>query len=342
MRTSGYTIVAVVLLAVVAWEGSARAEPKRTLRLATVAPQGSGWARAIAGFSRSVERRTDGRVAIKVYWGGVAGDERQVAARIAKGQIDGTASGGMLCGAVMPSMRVLRIPGVCQHRDEAAYVMDQLSPRLEKEARAAGFELLGYAGLGPSVVFSRRPIKSMKELRATKMWRWEHDLVAVEVENKMGMSPRPLSLRAGAKAFDEGVVDGFYAIPSAALAFQWYVQADYLLPLAGDYLTGCLVVRTNALDRMSARDQRILSEEAAALMVRLEELGRQQDRALLGGVFEKHGLETLSVSKKLRAEFFAAARGARAGLDESLVAKDLLSDVLRMLADYRAEHGADR
>ena len=194
MRTAGYTIAVLALLAMAVLEGSARAEPRRTLRLATVAPEGSGWARAIAGFGRSVERRTDGRVAIKVYWGGAAGDELQVAERIAKGQLDGTASGGMLCGVVMPSMRVLRVPGVCQHRDEAAHVMDQLSPRLEKEARAAGFELLGYAGLGPSVVFSRRPIKSMKELRATRMWRWEHDLVAVEVEKKMGMSPRPLPL----------------------------------------------------------------------------------------------------------------------------------------------------
>lgn len=342
MRAPIPTSSLVALLAIAVAGQDAAGDSTSTLRLATVAPEGSGWARELAAFERDVERRSEGRVDIKFYWGGVAGNEKEVAARIAKGQLDGTASGGMFCGEIMPSMRVLRVPGTCQDRDEAAYLMDQLSPRLEREARKAGFELLGYAGMGPSVVFSRRPIKTMAELRKTKMWRWELDEVAVQVERLMGMSPMPLPLRAGAKAFDRGEVDAFYAIPSAALAFQWYVQVGYLLPLAGDYLTGCVVVKTSALDRLDVADRRVVEQAAAYMVVRIEELGRRQDAALLGGVFQKHGLETVPVSKKLRAEFFAAARRARSQLDEKLVSKALLTEALRMLADYRAEHGPQR
>jgi len=338
MRAHWSSVLLSFALAIAVTTGTARAEGKTTLRMATVAPEGSGWSRELAAFARTVARRTENRVEIKFYWGGVAGDEKQVAERISRGQLDGTASGGMLCGEIMPSMRVLRVPGTCQDRDEAAYLMAQLNPRLELEARKAGFELLGYAGMGPSVVFSRKPIKTMAELRKTKMWRWEHDDVAVAVERMMGMDPKPLPLRAGSKAYDRGEVDAFYAIPSAALAFQWYVQVGYLLPLAGDYLTGCLVVKTSALDQLSDEDRQVVEQAATGLVVRMEELGRRQDAALLGGVFEKHGLRTVPVSKRLRAEFFAAARKARANLDEKLVSKELLTEAMRMLADYRAEH----
>lgn len=339
-RAFASSLLAVVSIAAVA--GPARADEVVKLRIATVAPEGSGWARELSAFERAVERGTEGRVDVRFYWGGMAGDERQVQKRLAKGQLDGAASGGMLCGEVMPSMRVLRVPGTCQDRDEAAYLMDQLSPRLEKEARAAGFELLAYAGMGPSVVFSREPISSMAELRKTKMWRWEPDVVAVSVEQMMGMSPKPLPLTAGAKAFDRGEVDAFYAIPSAALSFQWHVQVGYLLPLAGDYLTGCVLVHTSALDRLTVEDRRVINRAAARLAVRFENLGRRTDAALLGGVFERHGLKTVPVSKKLRAEFFAAARRARAKLDEKLVSKKLMTEALRMLADYRAEHAVER
>lgn len=342
MRVRAFADSLVAFGVIIAVSGAARGDDAVELRIATVAPEGSAWARELSAFERAVERGTDGRVDVRFYWGGVAGDEKQVQQRLAKGQLDGAASGGMLCGEVMPSMRVLRVPGTCQDRDEAAYLMDQLSPRLEKEAREAGFELLAYAGMGPSVVFSRKPISTMDELRKTKMWRWEPDVVAVAVEKMMGMNPKPLPLTAGAKAFDRGEVDAFYAIPSAALSFQWHVQVGYLLPLAGDYLTGCVVVRTSALDRLSVADKQVIDRAAATLAVRFENLGRRTDAALLGGVFERHGLKTVRVSKKLRAEFFAAARRARAKLDEKLVSKQLMTEALRMLADYRAEHAVGK
>ena len=48
--------------------------------------------------------------------------------RVRKGQLDGVASGQFLCEAAAPSMRVLRMPGVFQSRDEARDVVAHLLP----------------------------------------------------------------------------------------------------------------------------------------------------------------------------------------------------------------------
>jgi len=328
---------AALLAGLLAAPSPAAADPV-ILRMATVAPERSGWAREISAFSREVDRRTEGRVKLKWYWGAVAGTELEVRQRIDRGQLDGTASGGMMCGEVMPSMRALRVTGTFQNRDEASYVMNQLSPTLRDEALHAGYDLLLFAGLGPGVLFTRRPVESMKQLRATKLWRWGSDQVAIATEKRMGMQSVPLALTEAARAFDDGVVDGFYAIPAAALVFQWSVQASYLIDLPGDYLTGCMLVTRRSIDRVDPADLAILREAGARAAVRIEDLGRRQDRSLLGGGFNRQGLKKIPVSAQFRAEFFAAARRARDELPEDLVTHALMDRVLQLLADYRAEH----
>src|SRR3970040_2133930 len=110
-------VCALVGLLVGAPAPAAPAEPV-VLRIGTAAPERSGWAREITAFSREVEHQTQGRVKLKWYWGSVAGDELQVMSRIQRGPLDGTGSGGMMCGEVMPSMRVRRGTGNFQQRGE--------------------------------------------------------------------------------------------------------------------------------------------------------------------------------------------------------------------------------
>ena len=42
-----------------------------------------------------------------------------------------------------------------------------------------------------------------------------------------------------------------------------------------------------------------------------QEMGRRQDEALLGGLFQKQGLKPIPPSEGFRSEFFEAARAAR-------------------------------
>ncbi len=316
----------------------ARAEPLLVLRLASVAPEGSSWAREFATFVNQVERGTDGVVKVKLFLGGVAGEELEVGERIAKGQLDGAMSGGILCTKIMPSMRVARIPGVFQSRAEAIHITGRLMPDLRKEAHAAGYEIITVAGVGSSVIFAREPVRSMADLKKPKLWRWRDDEVAWMTNREMGLKLHPMGLRDAGKAFDDGLVDGFYAVPAAALVFQWYTRVKYMVDLPGDYLLGCVVLRTSAMDALSLEHQQVVRAAGAALAVRFDEVGRRQDKALLGGIFQKRGVEKVPVSAKFRAEFFQSARGARKRLGDKLVDRVLLDRVLLLLADYRAEH----
>jgi TRAP-type C4-dicarboxylate transport system substrate-binding protein len=325
------------LVAAAMTSSTARAD-RTVLRLATAAPDSTSWAKELRAFGRDVEASTDGQVAVKWYMGGVAGDEKEALERIAKAQLDGMAS-GIECAEIAPSMRALNVPGIVQGRDEANYVSQKLQAQFAAEAQKNGFALLFTAGLGPTMVFSRTPVRTMSELRTIRLWRWDLDQWGVLATKEMGMPVQPASLDAAARLYDDGKVDGFTTMPSAALAFQWSTQAKYITPLPVGYVQGCMILANRAWDRLTQKQREAVMAAAAKCAHRFEEVGREQDQQLLGGLFERQGLKMVPLSPALRAQYFEAARAARERLGPKLLDRGLLDDVMRLLADYRAETG---
>ena len=189
------------------------AEEPTILKFASVAPEGSVLAQELKRWGQDVDVITAGRLHIKWYLSGVAGDELEQGDRMMKGQLDGSAGGQMFCNRIIPSMRVTRLPGVFQSREEAADAINRLNPAMVKEAHDHGFSLLTAVSLGPDVIFTRTPVHSLAELRRLKLWRWDLDEVGIATSREMGLQVVPLPLADGARAYDSGRVDGFLAIP---------------------------------------------------------------------------------------------------------------------------------
>lgn len=327
----------VPLLLVAALAATAHADPV-TLRFATIAPEGSEWARLQHSFARDVERETEGNVIIRWYFSGIAGGEQDMIDRIRRGQLDGAASGGMMCQRLAPSMRVMRIVGLFQSREEAQHVLGRLRPRLDRELLHSGFANLGEAGVGSDIIFSRTPIRSLDDLRHGHFWVWDLDDVWQREMPALGVHIVPLPVEGAGAAFEDGRSDGFFGVTTAALAFQWSTRARYFSELRIGYLMGCMVVSNEAFDPLPTRDQETIRAAGAKLMREMENMGQQQEAALLGGLFERQGMRRVPVSDSFRSEFFEMAREARDRLGEQLTTSELLGDVNSWLADFRAQH----
>ena len=126
---------------VAALAGSPAGADPAAVRMASMAPDGTAWARELKAYARDVEAATGGDMRIKLYLGGIAGDEAAVPDRIKKGQLDGEMA-AVTCERMAPSLRVLRVPGLIRRRDEATYVIDRLRPTIEAEFRQKGLEVL--------------------------------------------------------------------------------------------------------------------------------------------------------------------------------------------------------
>jgi TRAP-type C4-dicarboxylate transport system substrate-binding protein len=312
-----------------------------TLRMGTMAPDGTAWARELNAFARDVAARTNGQVHIKWYFGGISGDEPTMGQRIRRGQLDGAASGGPLCEALAPSMRVMRVVGMLTTQSEAAYVASRLWSIFEAEFHKSGYVGLGTSTLGPHILFSRAPIRSLDDLRKTRLWVWDRDDVLRAELATFGANMVALPVAEAGRAYDDKRIDGFISPASVALAFQWSASARYVTDLRLDYITACVMIADRAFDPLpqSARD--LIRSAGSKLAVRFSDLGAREDALLVGKLFGKQGLTTVPVDPRFATEFFEQARAMRERLDPKLVAPSLLSRVLAILADFRATRQAN-
>jgi TRAP-type C4-dicarboxylate transport system substrate-binding protein len=306
--------------------------------LATIAPDGTAWARELRAFSRDVEGETKGQLGVKWYFGAIAGDEVQVDERMMRGQVDGFASGGMLCLKHSTTMRALRLMGVVQNDQEATVVLNRMREQIGAEFAAAGYELLGVPVIGTDLLFLNRMPADLAELRTMRLWRWDLDEVAIKYSRALGLDIKPLPISDVSHALDQKQIEGVIAVPTAALAFQWAAHTKVLVRMPLGVIPGCFVITQRAFNRLPIDQQNVVRGAAAKAIVRFLDLQKQQDEALLGSLFEKQGLRVDAPPDMLRTQYYAAVRVVRDKVAMQVLPKVTLDRIMELLADFRAEH----
>jgi TRAP-type C4-dicarboxylate transport system substrate-binding protein len=144
------------------------------------------------------------------------------------------------------------------------------------------------------------------------------------------------------KTYDEGRVDGFVAVPTAALAFQWSAATRYVTDLRVGFLAGCVIMSARAMDGLPNELREVLKTAGAHLAARFEDVGRATDEALLGGAFAKQGMAPVIVSPTLQAAYEGVAAEARVRLSDKLAPRPVLDRVAGIIDEYRRTHPEPR
>ena len=257
--------------------------------------------------------------------------------RIARGQLDGSISGGALCQKLAPSMKVTAVPGMFQSREEAVHVMTALNGVFDEELRRSGYAYLASASIGGVILFTTVPVATLDDIRRLRLGSWDLDGIGLMVNRAIGMQSVPMPAEQVNPSFEAKQIEGLATTPTVVLAWQLTPYLKYFLDLRISHFYGCTVIASRVFDRLSIEDQTAVRTAAAKFRVRVEEVGKQQDDELLGGLLAQKGIRPLPVSPTLRNQFLVAARQAREQLGDKLgVPGETLQRVLALLADFRA------
>lgn len=111
MNFSSIRRAAAVLLlaAVVSAPGTAESAPT-IIKMATLAPEGSSWFQVLQEMGEEWRKASDGAITLRIYPGGVAGDEDAVIRKMRVGQIQAAAITGIGLAYLEPSFYALHIP----------------------------------------------------------------------------------------------------------------------------------------------------------------------------------------------------------------------------------------
>ena len=177
------------LLLNLAFSGVADATPKYLFKVASIAPDGSVWAKRFQDFADEVEKKSNGEVGFKVYLGGVMGDDTAMYRKMQIGQLHGGGFTMTGIGPVVDDFRVMGIPFLFNSYDEADYVRKGLTPLFQKEFADKGLELVAMTEVGFVYSMSTRPLLTLDDLARSKSWVPAGDPISETFLKQLGITP---------------------------------------------------------------------------------------------------------------------------------------------------------
>lgn len=256
-------LTAATALAVASLLGGTAAQAATVLKIATLAPEGSGWVRALREIDAELRERSGGAVELKIYPGGVQGDEDVMIRKIRIGQLHGGGFGGTGVSSIYPEVLALEMPFLFDSYDEVDYVLEQMDPFLRKGYRDAGYVLLGWSDIGFVYLMSQRAVRAASDIGGMRVWRLQGEPITEVLFRKAGVTSVPLGIPDVLLGLQTNLVDVVYASPSAAIVLQWFTRVKYYTDLPITYSLGAYLLHSRFFDDLAPEDQRLLLEIAA-------------------------------------------------------------------------------
>ncbi len=313
--------------------------PAQTLKMATLAPQGSIWDLAIRSMGDRWAKDTAGRVQLRVYAGGVAGDESDALRKTRAGQFQGLAITVAGLTEIDTAFNVFQIPMYFESFDELYFVLHELRPALEARLAAKGYVLLHWGHGGWIHLFSRQPIRSLDDLKKQKLFVWAGDDGAVQAWRKTGFQPVPLAATDILLGFQTKMIDVVPTTPIAALSLQWYRQTPYMLGMGLAPLVGGVVLTKTAWEKIAPGDRNLVLAAALATEKDLEREVPVQDQGAIDEMRHR-GLSVVEITAEQEKSWRAEAQRFAVAARDGRVPPEILEAAEAAIAKYRARPAA--
>lgn len=338
-RAGGLKALGFIVAAVAVMPISASAAE---FKIPTLAPDNSHWMKEMRAGAKLISERTDDRVKIKFYPGGVMGSDQQVLRKVRAGQFQGGAFAAGGLAERYPALNVYSIPLLFNSLDEVDYVRERVDPLLQAGLADAGFVSFGFVEGGFANMLANFPIRTVDDMRRKKVWVPEGDVFSFMAMEELGLSPVPLPVTDVLTSLQTHALDVVAASPSVVLVLQWHTKVKYISDLPVSYSMGAFAIDSRAFDRLDAADQQIVREVMGATMTELDQAARadnESSRRALADI----GIRTVPVDDANLDDWRATVSSLYPrlrGRDDFDMA--MFERVLKLLDEYRSAHTGSR
>ena len=248
-----------------------------TLKIATVVPNGSSWMKEMKAAAKEVKQKTDGRVKIKYYPGGVMGSDKTVLRKMRSGQLHGGAISAGALAHIYNGVQLYSLPFTFNNLDEVRHVRKTFDPVITKGLSDKGFQLLGLSEGGFAYLMSNKAINNAVDIQGQKVWIPEGDLIGNEIFTVAGIKPIASPISNVYTGLQTGLLDTVTINPAGAIALQWHTKIKHLADEPLLLIMGMLVVDQKAFKKITADDQIIVKQTVADAFKRLDTLNERGD-----------------------------------------------------------------
>ena len=316
---------------------------EHVLKIATVSPEGSYWMERMRDGASEIAKRTDGRVELKFYGGGVMGNDKKVLRKMRVGQLHGATftAGGL--AEREPNVQLYGLPMLMQTQDEVDFVRQRMDETLLARLEGEGFISSGFAGGGFAKLMSNEPLRSLDDLKGKKVWVPEGDTTSAAALEALGLAPVTLPITDVLTGLQTGLIDIIGSSAVAAVVLQWHTKVRYVSDLPVSYIYATLVLDERAFRRLDAADQAVVREVLSETYNEFERVNRQDEVEAMEAL-QKAGIETIQIDSSKADEWRQRVmESSRRLAQQGVIDPGLLAQLEQHLADYQSHNvAADR
>ncbi len=280
---------AAIALTVSLMAFAAFAGPKVTVKLGSLAPKNSPFDTGLRKLAAEWSRISDGAVNVKVYAGGVVGDEEDMIRKMRIGQLDAAGMTGVGLSRIHPCLLAMQLPLLVRTDEEMRYILETTKESFNEELRKKGFTMVLWNHIGWVHFFAKKPVVYPKDLQAQKMFMYAGDPNGAQVWKEMGFHPVPLSPTDVLSSLQSGMVDAFTTSPLAAASYQWFGLAQHMSGMRWAPFLGGVVISARTWKKIPDAYHQSFMETAERIGAEMQREIRSADAQAVQ-VMKEHGL----------------------------------------------------
>lgn len=332
MKSPRRLICVVLLLA-----AAAASAPAITIKLGSLAPIGSPWEVGLRRIAAEWDRLSGGTVSLKIYSGGVAGDEPDMIRKMRIGTLNGAAITVSGLQNIFKGFKTLSYPLLVRNDDELAYVLAKMKPYFSQQLSQRGFRVIMWSPGGWVYLFSRKPVVRPGDLRSQKLWVWSGDPDEVQAYQRAGFQTVTLAVTDLMTSLQGGMADALVTSPLLAASNQWFGVVSNMSTLRLGPLWGATLVTEKAWAEVPVDLQPKLIEAAQKIADSLApDLVKADGQAI--DVMKKYGLSINKVTPQAEAEWGDLLDKTFSGLVGSTYDRESYQMARKYLDEYLAAH----
>jgi TRAP-type C4-dicarboxylate transport system substrate-binding protein len=265
-----------------------------TIKLGTLAPQGSTWHDILKDLAQRWDQASSGQVKLRIYAGGAQGSEGEMVRKLGIGQLQGAAISNIGMHDVVPEPQVVSVPFLFEDSAQMECAFAKLRPRLEAALERRGLLALQWSRIGAIHLFCDRARRTPAEAGDAKVWAWEGDPNSVAAYRAAGLHPVVLSATDIMPSLQTGMIDCVPNVPLYVLTTRLFDKANYMMDVPWSHTIGATVVRKEIWERIPAELRPKLLAIAVELGKKVDEEVRRLNTDAIQAM-QKQGLNVVKV-----------------------------------------------
>lgn len=329
-------LLVVFVAAAVAVSAAPQAMAAKTaFKIATLAPKDLGWAISFQKYVNPwLQRGTNDQFAVKVYWGGVMGNDDDYVRKMKVGQLQGAGLSGQGSTKICPEFSVVGLPFLFNSFEEVDYIRSMMFATFDYYFSENGYKLFLWLDQDFDLFYSTKyKFDKLEDFKATRIVTWYGPQEASMLK-ALGASPIPIAVTDIPASKRSGIIDTNIAPAIWQVGSQLYTVDKYVNMMKIRYSPATVILTNAAWDQIPEKYQDKLMDDQADIQRRYcSDIRRDNERCLKAML--DYGVQKVIPSPAAQAAIQKRAMKVYDDMSGRMYPVELLKEVRRYLDSYR-------